>query len=128
MTTNTQPQTQGSGGDELEHILGHCMCHDDDMSCWYMRTWKSLDNGHKDYDEVSRLMDPLQKTVIEGYVQAREREARVDELEHYVTLHIDDKFSGHYKNGFMMAVQQFENHRDARLQQLKPQAGEGGEV
>lgn len=51
-------------------------------------------------------------------LEARVKEARVSENQRPLTFSIDDSYSAHYKNGFRMAVQQFDRARELRIAEL----------
>jgi BMFP domain-containing protein YqiC len=67
--------------DELTHILGHCMCRDNDQSCWYQKAWNTTAG---DYDDKEREVESLQIPAILAAVQVAragwEKEIRLDEI------------------------------------------------
>lgn len=98
MTTNTQPQTQQSGGDELEQILIRL------LSMYNIETVAS-----EDFD------------VALAALQARERAARADELGQLLirwkAVKLDTKYDIGMTAGYV--------HERLQQLQLKPQASEG---
>lgn len=46
-------------------------------------------------------------------------EARIDELGQPHTFNIDSSFSDHYKNGYLLALSDFDDANEVRIEQLK---------
>jgi hypothetical protein len=114
MTTNTQPQTQQSGGDELTQPL---------LSVDYSALDFFFDAVLPEVSEHTRR--GMRAAIVRG-VEARERTARVDEV--HKAQRALERPPKSIDTG-LMRISSIEHYFDGRIQQLqpKPQAGEGGE-
>jgi hypothetical protein len=68
--------TDDTSREKLRHIIGACMCKDDDKSCWYTNNAQEVENDgtvqDNQVDAILNLIDQHTKTMCER--------ARLDEL------------------------------------------------
>lgn len=101
---------------EVEHILGHCMCDDEDMTCWYWRTAEEL-SKNDDSGDVHELQN-RQNFAIQAIIAKKELEARLDEIGN-VQLEYGHYIGQTYVNGQAMTVEERHKDLEAELETLK---------
>lgn len=57
--------TKPTNSSDISHVIGSCICADEDMTCWFNRTWSSLIG---DYDDKEHAMYPLQEAEIKRLI------------------------------------------------------------